>query len=61
MTFPILNHAKEIVFLVSGKDKAHVLPQILGDKPNLDMPAARVQPVLGKLLWLLDTDAAAEL
>ena len=61
MTFPILNHAKEIVFLVSGTDKAYVLAQVLGDKPNLDMPAARVQPVVGKLLWLLDANAAADL
>lgn len=61
MTLPLINHAKEIVFLASGAGKAHVLPQILGDKPNPNLPAARVQPVKGKLLWLLDADAAAGL
>ena len=61
MTLPLINHAKEIVFLASGAGKAHMLPQILGDKPNLNLPAARVQPVKGKLLWLLDADAAAGL
>jgi len=61
MTLPLLNHANEIVFLASGARKSHVLQQILGDKPNLDMPAARVQPVKGKLFWLVDADAAAGL
>lgn len=61
MTYRLLNHAKQIVFLVSGTGKANVLPQILGDEPNLDLPAACIRPVKGNLLWLLDSDAAAGL
>jgi len=61
MTLPLINHAKEIVFLANGAGKTDVLQQILGDKPNLDMPAARVQPVKGRLFWLLDADAAADI
>ena len=60
MTLPLINHAKEIVFLASGAGKADVLQKILVDKPNLDIPVARVQPVKGKLFWFLDADAAAE-
>jgi 6-phosphogluconolactonase len=61
MTYRLINHAKQIVFLVSGTEKASVLPQILGDEPNLNLPAALVKPAKGNLLWLLDSDAAAGL
>ncbi len=61
MTYRLLNHAKQIVFLVSGTGKANVLSQILGDEPNLDLPAARIRPAKGNLLWLLDSDAAVGL
>ena len=56
-TYPLINQARHVVFLVSGRDKAGVVRDIL----KLDdqrHPAARVQPVQGKLLWMLDADAA---
>lgn len=56
LTFPVLNHAAEVVFLVSGASKAQVLSQVL--RPGArKFPAQSVQPENGRLLWLVDQDA----
>jgi 6-phosphogluconolactonase len=63
LTFPVLNHAAEVLFLVSGAGKAETLKQVLGPGsqplfPAQPFPAQRIQPENGRLLWLLDQDAA---
>jgi len=58
LTFPVLNNAGEVMFLVTGAEKRAALRQIFRDHQPL--PAAAVHPS-GKLLWLLDLAAAAEL
>ena len=60
-TFPVLNHAGEIIFLASGPDKADMLHQVLEGKNTPPLPSQRVQPSDGKLLWMLDEAAAAKL
>jgi len=63
-TFPVLNRAAEVMFLVSGPDKADVLRQVLEGKAGEDkttLPAQQVQPEDGKLLWMLDHAAASKL
>jgi 6-phosphogluconolactonase len=60
-TFPVLNRASEIMFLASGADKADILHEILETKRTPPLPAQRVQPSDGKLLWMLDEAAAAKL
>ena len=56
LTFPVLNHAAEVVFLVSGTGKAQILSQVL--RPGaMKYPAQSVQPEDGRLLWLVDQDA----
>jgi 6-phosphogluconolactonase len=60
-TFPVLNRAAEVMFLVSGADKADMLRQVLEGKNTPPLPSQRVQPSDGKLLWLLDEAAAAKL
>ena len=57
MTYPILNHARHIVFHVSGKDKSEILRSIFQDRQS-GLPAQRIKPVNGKLIWLIDRDAA---
>jgi 6-phosphogluconolactonase len=54
-----LNQAAQVIFLVSGRQKAEVLKEILeGDyRPDL-LPAQLIRPVDGKLLWLVDEAAA---
>jgi 6-phosphogluconolactonase len=59
-TYPVLNHAAEVIFLVSGADKADTVRQVLkGSTPPL--PAQQVQPTDGKLLWMLDEAAGSKL
>lgn len=60
-TFPVLNRAAEVIFLVSGADKAEMLHQVLEGKTSPPLPSQRVQPADGKLLWMLDEAAAARL
>jgi 6-phosphogluconolactonase len=60
-TFPVLNRAAEVVFLVSGPDKAAIVHQVLETKNTPPLPSQRVQPSDGKLLWMLDEAAAARL
>jgi 6-phosphogluconolactonase len=59
LTFPVLDHAAEDLFLVSGQDKAQILKAVLGPQGATDYPAQRVRPENGRLLWLLDQDAAS--
>ncbi|MBZ5506840.1 MAG: 6-phosphogluconolactonase [Acidobacteriia bacterium] len=57
-TFPVLNHAAEVVFLVSGAAKAEILNDVLKPAPK-KYPAQSVHPEDGRLLWLADQDAAS--
>lgn len=61
-TFPVLNAARSVLFLVEGAKKAPAVRDILeGGAPVNVHPSAGVQPVNGKLLWLLDRTAAERL
>ncbi|MBW2205879.1 MAG: 6-phosphogluconolactonase [Deltaproteobacteria bacterium] len=60
MTYPLINHARHAVFLVSGRGKAEVLRAILEYKDET-LPAHMIQPKQGKVTWLLDRDAASML
>jgi 6-phosphogluconolactonase len=59
LTLPVLNHAAGVIFLVSGQEKAPILRQILEERE--DLPAGRVRPINGRLLWLIDRAAASSL
>ncbi len=59
LTLPVLNHAKRIIYLVSGQSKAQRIYHILKSENNHpNIPAARVKPVNGIIEWFLDKDAA---
>lgn len=58
-TFPVLNHAAEVMFLACGPDKAEMVRAVLEEQHTPPFPAQLVQPD-GKLLWMLD-EAAAKL
>jgi 6-phosphogluconolactonase len=55
-TLPCINNAKNVMFLVSGKNKRSVIKKIFAEKRS-KLPAAMVKPS-GKLIWLMDTAAA---
>ena len=62
VTFPVLNGARNVLFLVQGEKKARAVQQVLqGGAPVIVHPSAGVQPTDGKLLWLLDHTAAERL
>ncbi|MDP2644604.1 MAG: 6-phosphogluconolactonase [Desulfobacterales bacterium] len=60
LTLPVLNRAREILFVVSGKSKAPVLERTL-NHPDARLPARQVDPPDGQVTWLVDKDAASAL
>jgi len=58
LTYDVLNGAKGVYFLVSGKEKAPIVRTVLESK-EARLPAQKIQPVKGKLTWLLDKEAAS--
>lgn len=59
-TYPVLNHAACVMFLVTGQDKAEAVRQVFTQKKQ-GPPAGAVDPDDGRLLWFLDKDAASAL
>jgi 6-phosphogluconolactonase len=57
LTLPVLTAAAQVVFLISGAEKAKVVKAALVDGAAL--PATMVRPTDGRLLWILDRDAAS--
>ncbi len=61
LTPPILNRAAEVRLLVTGGDKAEVLKEVLlGPHDPERLPVQLVAPETGRLVWLLDRAAGAE-
>lgn len=59
-TFPLLNAAKNVLFLVSGREKAHVLHRVRERGPGPEsLPASKVHPTPGTLTWIVDKAAAS--
>ena len=63
MTLGVISRASVILFLVAGAGKAGVVRAILDPKTEAErqLPASLVAPEKGRLIWLLDRAAAAEL
>ncbi len=62
LTPAILNAAAEILFLVSGRDKAPVLRRVLYGARDMDeLPAQVIAPEDGRLHWMVDAAAASDL
>ncbi len=61
LTYPVLNQAANVMFLVSGGGhKAEMVKRALQD-PAANLPCQGVQPVNGKLMWYLDQQAGSGL
>ncbi|HLY59332.1 MAG TPA: 6-phosphogluconolactonase [Terriglobia bacterium] len=59
LTYPVLNAAAQVIFLVAGADKAETLRKILSSpQGSPEFPAQGVQPANGQLNWYLDQGAA---
>lgn len=57
LTFPVLNAAARVIFLVTGPEKAKIVRTVLSEHGGL--PAALVRPTDGELIWLTDRAAAS--
>ena len=60
-TFPVLNAAAEVLFLISGVQKAAVLREVFAPQNRAAYPSQLVRPRNGRLLWLADRQAASQL
>ena len=59
LTHPVLYAASHITVLVSGGEKAQILSEIFTREPNIaQYPIHALWPVLDKITWLVDRDAA---
>lgn len=56
LTLPVINKARNIIFMVTGEGKAEKLKEVVeGKDPGL--PASRVAPEKGEFLFIADADA----
>jgi 6-phosphogluconolactonase len=61
LTLPVVNAAREVVFLVTGMDKADAVARAFGGPPDPRAPGSLVRPENGALTVLLDSAAAERL
>jgi 6-phosphogluconolactonase len=60
LTLPAINAAAEVVFLVAGASKTAIVKEIFSGAARR-YPAARVEPARGRLVWMMDSNAGADL
>jgi 6-phosphogluconolactonase len=58
LTLPVLNSARNVIFLVTGKEKAAAVRDSL-EKSDPGFPASLVRPARGDLIILADDEAAS--
>jgi len=56
LSLAVLNNAANVWFLVTGASKADAVKKVFS--ASSDLPAARVHPVNGNLIWYITQDAA---
>jgi 6-phosphogluconolactonase len=62
LTYPVLDAARRVAFVVTGRGKADIVREVLEGPHEPDrLPAQGVRPAPGRLLWLLDEAAASRL
>jgi len=62
LTQLVFNQARMIAFMATGEKKAATLAEVLSNRYNPDQyPAQRIEPKNGRLIWLVDEDAASRL
>ncbi len=60
LTQNVLNSSRNVFFLVTGKAKAITLSRVLSDNYTpAELPAQRIAPIDGNLVWLIDEDAGS--
>jgi len=60
LTLPVFNNAACVLFLAAGKEKAPILQEVF-ESSSEQLPAQRIRPSHGELLWFIDRPAASSL
>jgi 6-phosphogluconolactonase len=60
-TVPLINHARSVLFLVSGESKRPALAQVFAEVSDARAYPSRLIHPQGELIWLLDQAAGAAL
>jgi 6-phosphogluconolactonase len=50
-TYPLINHARHVCFLINANKNAELIDRVLNGDPKF--PASRVNPTAGSLTWIL--------
>jgi 6-phosphogluconolactonase len=58
LTLPVMNAARQVLFLISGEDKAEAVARAFSGAPDPSVPASLIRPDPGSLMLLLDPPAA---
>lgn len=58
LNYRVINHAREIIFLASGKGKASILKSLFENGVST-LPVNKIHPVSGRLIWIIDREAAS--
>ena len=62
LTYSVINHAAEVIFLVAGVEKQDALLAVLQGKPDPETyPAQGIRPDNGRVVWFVDQAAAGPL
>ncbi|MFN2615556.1 MAG: 6-phosphogluconolactonase [Thermoleophilaceae bacterium] len=61
LTLPVVNSAREVVFLVTGEDKAEAVGRAFSGVADPAVPGSLVEPDSGALTAIVDPAAAAQL
>lgn len=62
LTHPVLRAASHLAVLVSGQEKALILNEVLTSEPDeVRYPIHTLWPILDKVTWLVDSEAAKSL
>ncbi|MEO8232203.1 MAG: 6-phosphogluconolactonase [Ignavibacteriota bacterium] len=60
LTGKVINNAKNIVFIATGKNKGKIVSEILNNKNhNKKYPADFIKTINGNMIWLLDESATS--
>uniref|UniRef100_A0A915PMW6 6-phosphogluconolactonase n=1 Tax=Setaria digitata TaxID=48799 RepID=A0A915PMW6_9BILA len=56
LTLPVINRARNVAFISTGKKKGKLIQEIINGQ-NSSLPAAMVKPKSGNILWFTDKEA----
>lgn len=58
LTHPVMCAASKLLILISGKDKAEIVKEVLQGRPDeVKYPVHTLWPILDKVTWLIDKEA----